>query len=654
MLFMLLCNIVALVTFTVLSYQQDLMELSTGESIRFHKIKRVLHLLGHDNKIHLAGNLGLGIPSDLHPLDCHLLHSDNAQNICVEWKYRARLHIDYWHEERLNCYNLKWRSLAPDTYLKDCYSLSEAYWFGIGEIYKTSFPFSNISLPLQPFITGNAYQNQLGPVLERYWLSSEGVSIRVDPEIPLYFSVNISGNEKLCLETQFNSIPFDSTRTKLPLLQYTICKEDNIVLAHLHAITKFHLKTPSTSNVTVYKSPLWSTEPKLNAHLTNESLLNYASHIEEHGFEPGFIVLHSNWEKHKGDFEFHPNFAENPSEVINKLHSKRFRLLLAIHPFVCVESSVFSKGVKRSYFISSSKWNVPLLYPWKGSVCAIIDISNKKAADWFINRLKELKQKYGIDGFIFVGEYSSSPPRSYNHLGKLISPDYLLTEFLRLTHEFELVSGASVGFQTRNVNVFVKVSPRTSTWDSSKGIASVLPTVLTLELLGYAIVNPGAVGGDMLRTVNNTKPERELYIRWLQLAAFMPVWEFSFLPGDYDLEVVKVAKVMYVIREQKVLPIINRCIKEYEESGTPVLRPLWWMEPREPNAYVCNTEFSVGAEIIVAPVLEKGKNNLDIYLPKGWWRDEITTEILRGSKWLYNYSVPLDKVAYFTRSNPPS
>ncbi|XP_013773478.1 uncharacterized family 31 glucosidase KIAA1161-like [Limulus polyphemus] len=624
------------------------MELAIEKNIRFHKIKRVLHLLGHDSKIHLAGNLGLGIPSDLHPLDCHLLHSDNAQNICVEWKYRAQLHIDYWHEENLSCYNLQWRSLAPNTYLKDCYSLSGAYWFGMGEMYKTSFPFSNISLPLQPFITGDAYQDQLGPVLERYWLSSKGVAIRIDPEIPLYVSVNSSGDEKLCLEAQFDSIPPDSTRTKLFL--YTICKEDNIVLTHLHVMRKFHLKTQSTSNVSIYKSLLWSTEPKLTAILTNESLLNYASHIAEHGLEPGYIVLPYNWEKHKGDFEFHPNFAENPSDVINTLHSKGFRILLAIHPYVCIESSVFSKGVKRSYFISDPKWDVPLLSRWKGSMCATIDISNQKAADWYISRLKELKEKYGIDGFIFIGGYSSSLPRSYNHHRKLINPNYFVTEFLKLAHEFGPISGASVGFQTKNVNVFMKISPRTSTWDSSKGIASVIPTVLTLELLGYAIVNPGAVGGDILRTANNTRPERELYIRWIQLSAFMPILQFSFLPGDYDLEVIKVAKVMYKIREQKVLPLLKRCIKEYVEIGTPLLRPLWWMEPKEPNAYMCNTEFSIGNEIVVAPVLEKGKNSLDIYLPKGWWRDEITTEKLQGGKWLYNYSVPLDKVAYFTRA----
>lgn len=38
----------------------------------------------------------------------------------------------------------------------------------------------------------------------------------------------------------------------------------------------------------------------------------------------------------------------------------------------------------------------------------------------------------------------------------------------------------------------------------------------------------------------NVLPDRELYIRWLELSAFMPAMQFSIPPWAYDNEVSKV------------------------------------------------------------------------------------------------------------------
>lgn len=45
--------------------------------------------------------------------------------------------------------------------------------------------------------------------------------------------------------------------------------------------------------------------------------------------------------------------------------------------------------------------------------------------------------------------------------------------------------------------------------------------------LGYQFLIPGVVGG------NTGLPEKELYIRWLQLATFLPVVKFAQLPEDF-------------------------------------------------------------------------------------------------------------------------
>lgn len=46
-------------------------------------------------------------------------------------------------------------------------------------------------------------------------------------------------------------------------------------------------------------------------------------------------------------------------------------------------------------------------------------------------------------------------------------------------------------------------------------------------------------------------PDRELYIRWLELSAFMPVMQFSIPPWAYDKEVGSVKRIEVGTRKRK-------------------------------------------------------------------------------------------------------
>lgn len=63
------------------------------------------------------------------------------------------------------------------------------------------------------------------------------------------------------------------------------------------------------------------------------------------------------------------------------------------------------------------------------------------------------------------------------------------------------------------------------------------------------------------------------------------------------------------------------------------------------------TEFLLGDDVLVAPVLEKGSLERDIYLPVGTWRDEADPAhpTYAGPIWLTSYPAPLDTLPYFTR-----
>jgi hypothetical protein len=89
--------------------------------------------------------------------------------------------------------------------------------------------------------------------------------------------------------------------------------------------------------------------------------------------------------------------------------------------------------------------------------------------------------------------------------------------------------------------------------------------------MGYPFVMPGAVGGDyresegseagVTRNATNKSsesggtsthlplPDKELYVRWLQLATFLPVIRYTHLPSKYgDERVLEMAKVLTALR----------------------------------------------------------------------------------------------------------
>lgn len=63
------------------------------------------------------------------------------------------------------------------------------------------------------------------------------------------------------------------------------------------------------------------------------------------------------------------------------------------------------------------------------------------------------------------------------------------------------------------------------------------------------------------------------------------------------------------------------------------------------------TEFLLGDDIIVAPVLVEGQTSRHIYLPRGKWLDKggVNGFVYDGPKWLMDYPAPIEILPYFVR-----
>ena len=83
--------------------------------------------------------------------------------------------------------------------------------------------------------------------------------------------------------------------------------------------------------------------------------------------------------------------------------------------------------------------------------------------------------------------------------------------------------------------------------------------------------------------------------------------------------------------------------------GTPIIRPLWWLDPHDVSALSCDSQFLVGDSLLVAPILEDKARRRDVYLPVGSWRDNLRGGSLQGPKMIKNYIVDLNEIATFQR-----
>jgi alpha-glucosidase (family GH31 glycosyl hydrolase) len=59
------------------------------------------------------------------------------------------------------------------------------------------------------------------------------------------------------------------------------------------------------------------------------------------------------------------------------------------------------------------------------------------------------------------------------------------------------------------------------------------------------------IGGN---AYSGMKPDRELFIRWLQATSLMPAMQFSIVPWQYDEEVINITQMFVKLHERHVLP----------------------------------------------------------------------------------------------------
>ena len=90
-------------------------------------------------------------------------------------------------------------------------------------------------------------------------------------------------------------------------------------------------------------------------------------------------------------------------------------------------------------------------------------------------------------------------------------------------------------------------------------------------------------------------------------------------------------------------------MEENTRTGMPLQRPLF-LHYDDCKSYSIDYQYMYGEDLLVAPVIESGQQNWDIYLPRDTWVHLFTGDVYNGGQ-VVNVNVPIGKPPVFYRES---
>jgi alpha-glucosidase (family GH31 glycosyl hydrolase) len=153
--------------------------------------------------------------------------------------------------------------------------------------------------------------------------------------------------------------------------------------------------------------------------------------------------------------------------------------------------------------------------------------------------------------------------------------------------------------------------------------------------------------------------DREVFARWIEFSAFSGIMEIggtgNHAPWDmpteprYDQELIDIYK-RYTDERLRLHSYIVDAARE-AATGMPIVRPLVFLDRKDPKLRDRWDEYLFGPDLLVAPVWKVGERRREIYFPKGRWRSYWNPdERVKGPR-TKTVDVPLDTIPVYVRGD---
>ena len=391
-----------------------------------------------------------------------------------------------------------------------------------------------------------------------------------------------------------------------------------------------------------FSVPQYNTWIEYVYNQSEENVLKYAKNLIENGYPAGVIMIDDNWHIRYGKLEFNHTAFPHPKEMIQKLHDMGFSVMLWTCPFVCADNVEFRELQEKGLLVKDKDGKVAVREWWSG-YSAELDVSNPAALEWFKAQLDILVNEYGVDGFKFDAGDAYFYKDDDINFGNL-DANGMSEAWAKFGEQYKFNEYRAC-FKCGGRPLVQRLRDKEHSWGSN-GIASLVPDALAQSIIGHPFVCPDMIGGGLSSSFweQIDSLDFELFVRYAQTAALMPMMQYSAAPWrvldkEHAELCLKSAKI-----HTDFAPIIEQEVKKSATTGEPIIRYLEYVFPNENLAEITD-QFMLGDTVLVAPVGKKGEFKRNVVLPKGNWTAQDGT-VYEGGK-AVSVNAPLDTLPIF-------
>jgi alpha-glucosidase len=333
-------------------------------------------------------------------------------------------------------------------------------------------------------------------------------------------------------------------------------------------------------------------------------------------------------------FTFDKVKIPNPKAVNDYLHQKGFHSIWMIDPGVKVEKdySVYESGSKGNHWVQKADGTEFNGKVWPGQ-CAFPDFTRPETRSWWGDLYKNFMNT-GIDGVwndmnepsVFDGPDGTMPENNLHRGGGELPADVHLR--YHNVYGMLMVKASREGILKVNPDKrpfilsrsgFLGSNRFAATWTGDncgtvEHMKMSIPMVLNLGLSGQPFSGPD-LGGFALNT------SADLFGQWIGMGTFFPFLRGHAAKGENNKETwafgSKIENVSRnaLNRRYRLLPYYYTLFNEASKTGMPVMRPVFFADPKDTTLRKEDQLFLVGNDLLIIP-----KWAVHPAQPNGIWR----------------------------------
>lgn len=345
-----------------------------------------------------------------------------------------------------------------------------------------------------------------------------------------------------------------------------------------------------------------------------------------------------------------PGFARR---TIARLHRMGIRAVLYVRSFVSNDPlktqppGDFDEVIRKGLVATTARGR-PAFFDANGAPAVVLDFTKPATRKWWRRRL-DYMLGLGADGFMQdFGEQTldgmrfadgSRGPAMHNRYPVIYhrTSRRILDAYSKRHHRPSVWFFTRAGYGGRPGSAAYEMGnfpgDETADWSAASGLASLAPDMLN-RAVGGAFGYDTDIGGYIDLLTGPT--DAELFTRWSQWAALTPYFRVHNdaqngvrMPWDYSKRIYRHWLAMARLH-RRALPLVRRAWRAGRRNGVPPTRPLWLAFPHDRDAAQQDQEWMLGANVLVAPVVDQGAIGRKVYFPPGCWSRPDGGGIVRG------------------------